>query len=112
MRAAAIRPGRLEDLSALLAIYNHYVEHSDATFDVRPATMDERELWMSTFAATGSHQLLVADDGRGTLGYVASSPYRTVSWVLPVIATPSASDTAKIVNRRAGRPGWDWRRTS
>src|SRR3954454_18414764 len=76
MGTVIIRNGRAGDLSALLGIYNHYVQHSDATFDVRPATMAEREIWLSTYATTGPHQLLVVEDEGDVLGYAASSPYR------------------------------------
>jgi phosphinothricin acetyltransferase len=76
MDAVTIRPGRRGDLADLLTIYNHYVEHSDATLDVLPATMIEREAWLSAYGALGRHQLLVADDGGDVLGYATSSPYR------------------------------------
>jgi phosphinothricin acetyltransferase len=76
MDAVVIRPGRAADLADLLVIYNHYVEHSDATFDVRPATMAERAVWLSAYTSQGRHQLLVVDDGHSILGYATSSPYR------------------------------------
>lgn len=76
VKTATIRTGDAGDLEALLAIYNHYVEHSDATFDVRPATMAEREVWLSRYAAHTRHQLLVAQAEGDVLGYATSSPYR------------------------------------
>jgi len=76
MDAVVIRPGRAGDLADLLTIYNHYIEHSDATFDVQPTTMAQREVWLSVYASQGRHQILVADDGQSVLGYATSSPYR------------------------------------
>lgn len=72
-----VRTGAREDLSALLNIYNHHVETSDATFDVLPLSLSGGEVWMSAFAATGSHQLLVVDHEGDVLGYATSGPYRS-----------------------------------
>ncbi len=44
-----IRPATLEDLPAILAIYNHYVEHEVVTFDVVPVTVAERRDWFLSF---------------------------------------------------------------
>lgn len=70
-----IRPARPEDLPALLAIYNHAVEHSVATFDVEPRTEEAGLAWLA--AHTGCHPLFVAELADGTVaGYVSLSPYR------------------------------------
>ncbi|MBO0685280.1 MAG: N-acetyltransferase [Candidatus Dormibacteraeota bacterium] len=62
-----------------MSIYNHYVEHSHATFDEAPVTVDDRREWFQTFAETGPHQLLVADNGEGVLGCATSGSYRSHS---------------------------------
>jgi len=71
-----VRPGRLDDLPALTAVYNHYVETSNATFDVRAFTVDERLAWFDTYAEHGPHRLLVAELDGALLGYATSSPLR------------------------------------
>ncbi|MFN8623716.1 MAG: N-acetyltransferase family protein [Chloroflexota bacterium] len=77
-----IRPGREDDVPALLAIYNHYVLHSNATFDMTPLTLEQRLEWFSHYAPDGRHRLLVAEraaDGEGdseVLGYATSSVFR------------------------------------
>jgi phosphinothricin acetyltransferase len=71
-----LRPGRAEDLPALLAIYNHYVRHSYATFDEAEATAAERRTWFDSYASAGPHRLLVAVAAGRVLGYATSSPYR------------------------------------
>jgi phosphinothricin acetyltransferase len=76
VKSATIRTGDAGDLTALLAIYNHYVEHSSATFDVRRATMAERGVWLSRYAAQTRYQLLVAHAEGDVLGYATSSRYR------------------------------------
>lgn len=73
----SIRTGGSEDLSGILDIYNHYVETSHATFDLEPATVEDRASWIGQFADTGPHRLLVADDGRSLGGFAYSTRFRT-----------------------------------
>lgn len=75
-RPVPIRPGRDTDLPALTALYNHYVLHTDVTFDVDPFTVDQRESWFEHYAATGPHRLLIAEVGGVAVGYVTSSSHR------------------------------------
>lgn len=72
----AVRPGRLDDLAALTAIYNHYVLSSPATFDLEPFAVEERREWFRHYAETGRHRLLVAAEGEQVLGYATSSRWR------------------------------------
>lgn len=70
-----IRPARQDDLPALLAIYNHAVLHSVATFDVEPRTEAAGQAWLA--AHTGRHPLVVAELADGIVaGYASLSPYR------------------------------------
>ncbi|MDQ1659192.1 MAG: phosphinothricin acetyltransferase [Cryptosporangiaceae bacterium] len=71
-----LRQAEPADVPCLTAIYNFHVENSDATFDEVPASMVEREKWFNTYAATGPHQLLVAEVEGEAAGYACSSPYR------------------------------------
>jgi phosphinothricin acetyltransferase len=71
VRAAA--PG---DLPQLVAIYNHYVNESIATFDTEPTTVQSRIAWFETFTDAGPHRLLVAVHGVQVLGYASSAAYR------------------------------------
>ena len=69
-----VRPAGAADLARINAIYNHYVLHSHATFEIEPVTMAEREDWASHYADSGRYRLLVvADDD--VLGFATSSPY-------------------------------------
>ena len=69
----AARPADAEDL---LALRNHFIAHSFATFDETPLSLDAIAAWMAGFAATGPHRLLVACDGDRLLGWCSSQPYR------------------------------------
>ena len=70
-----IRAARREDLEQTLAIYNYEVEHGVATFDLRPKTAAEWEVWFDAHNVK-NHPLLVAVQGEKVLGYASLSPYR------------------------------------
>ncbi|HVW81737.1 MAG TPA: GNAT family N-acetyltransferase [Mycobacteriales bacterium] len=72
----AIRYAVRDDLAALTAIYNHYVVHTAATFDIEPFEVSAREEWFAHYARTGPHRLLVAVEGREVVGYACSSRFR------------------------------------
>jgi phosphinothricin acetyltransferase len=71
-----IRPGEERDVPGLLEIYNHYVLHSNATFDMTPLTLEQRLEWFSHYHATGRHRLLIAERDGVVLGYATSSVFR------------------------------------
>jgi phosphinothricin acetyltransferase len=71
-----IAPAAARDDVALLALRNHYIAHSYATFDEAPLTLDGVRQWRSGFAATGPHRLLVACEGAALLGFCSSQAYR------------------------------------
>jgi phosphinothricin acetyltransferase len=71
-----IRPAREADLTTLTRIYNHYVETSHVTFDVRPFRVDERRTWFEQFSTTGRHRLLVAEVDDVVVGYASSHGLR------------------------------------
>lgn len=71
-----IRHAAIGDLHQLNDLYNHYVLHSHATFDVRPITMAERVEWFRHYREMGRHRILVAAAGDRVLGFATTSPYR------------------------------------
>ncbi|GAB3593211.1 GNAT family N-acetyltransferase [Angustibacter peucedani] len=76
MTSVTVRPGVLDDLPALTAIYNHYVETSNATFDVAPFSVEQRRTWFDHYSPSGRHRLLVAERSGEVVGYATSSPLR------------------------------------
>jgi phosphinothricin acetyltransferase len=73
----SVRRAERPDLTRIVEIYNHYVETTAITFDVKPYSEAEREPWFSQFAASGRHQLFVAERAGRVIGYVGSMRYGT-----------------------------------
>jgi phosphinothricin acetyltransferase len=63
------------EYAAVVEIYNHYIEHTAATFDLQPYSVGERVPWFAAFADEGPHQLLVAKPGEAVVGYCYSAPF-------------------------------------
>jgi phosphinothricin acetyltransferase len=76
MSESAIRPAVASDLPRLTEIYNHYVVHSPATFDVEPYTVAGRAAWFEQFAASGRHRLVVAVENGQVEGYAGTFRFR------------------------------------
>ncbi len=71
-----VRPAVIDDLEAITAIYNHYVLHSAATFDVTAFATHERQGWFEHYSDAGPYRLLVATRGEEVVGYATSSRFR------------------------------------
>ena len=71
-----IRPGRIEDLPALTAIYNHWIRTSPVTFDIDEFSVAGRREWFSHYRETGPHRLLVAEVDGVAAAYATSSVLR------------------------------------
>jgi phosphinothricin acetyltransferase len=72
MDPVLVRAANDGDLPQLTELYNYYVKTSPATFDLAPVTLENRREWMSHYAGTGPHRLLVADAGGAFAGYATS----------------------------------------
>jgi len=73
----AVRPALPRDREEIVAIYNHYVASTAATFEVVPATAEARASWFAEHSPLGPHQLWVATDLRSAVrGWASSSPFR------------------------------------
>ncbi len=84
---ATIRPAHPDDLPRLTEIYNHYVLHSPATFDLEPYSVEQRVSWLAQFAETGRHRLLVAVENGKVLGYAGSMRHRLKAAYDPTVET-------------------------
>ena len=77
-----VRPATLDDADAVRAIYNHEVEHTTATFDLVPRSLDDQRAWLA--ARSGAFSAIVAVAGADpehpgpgpVIGFAALSPYK------------------------------------
>ena len=73
--AVCTRPARVDDLPAIVAIYNHYVTTTHFTFDTEPYTAATRRAWFDQFDGARYRCMVVERDG-GLLGYANSAPLK------------------------------------
>lgn len=76
MPTLQIRSGNTNDLLPIIEIYNHYVEHSTATFDTQAVDASQRVSWIGDFSDSGPHRLLVAESNSRVLGYAYSARFK------------------------------------
>lgn len=76
MTPFTIRSGQRADLPRLTEIYNHYVLHTPATFDLEPYTVEKRAIWFEQFSAAGRYRIVVAEEGGVVLGYACTTRFR------------------------------------
>lgn len=69
-----IRPASDLDCSRLTAIYNHYVEHSTATFALTGETEEERLSWLKEHQQAGLPVIVLEEEG-AILGFASLSFY-------------------------------------
>jgi phosphinothricin acetyltransferase len=77
MVAARVRPGEPDDLAEIVAIYNHYVEHTPVSFELDPVRAEDRRAWLAEHRSGGRYRILVhpGPDGH-LLGWATTSPFR------------------------------------
>lgn len=85
-----VRPATLDDADAIRTIYNHEVEHTTATFDLVPRSLDDQRAWLAARSGAFSAIVAVDDDpgapgdgptvtgpaGGPVIGFAALSPYK------------------------------------
>lgn len=76
MNRIVIRHIEENDLPALMAIYNHYIQRTSATFTVEPVSLVERRSWFDGFAAAGRCQCFVAARDDVAIGWASSGRFR------------------------------------
>lgn len=73
-----IRPGCIDDVAPVTAIYNHYVVKTHFTFDIDVWSIEDRRAkWFEQFDVTGRYRLFTAEQAGGDIvGYATSSPFK------------------------------------
>ncbi len=65
------------DLPGIVAVYNHWVEHSAASFELVPVPIEDRRDWFRDHSRGGRHRILVAEGEAGGLdGWASTSQFR------------------------------------
>ena len=70
-----IRIAKLEDLAAIVDIYNQAIAAGQKTADITPVTIDDRREWFSDHTPD-TYPILVAEDDNVVVGYLTISAYR------------------------------------
>jgi phosphinothricin acetyltransferase len=74
-----VRHATLEDLPAILDIYNEIIANSTAVYKVDPLTLDDRREWLEEHTR-GGYPVLVAVGEDGVVGFATFGEFRGV-WV-------------------------------
>ena len=69
-----IRDAKIEDVPAMLQIYNWAILHATATFDLEEQTLAQRTEWFSKYG--GKYPLIVAEEKGRVVGYSCLSRFR------------------------------------
>ena len=68
-----IRKASHDDLEIITEIYNEAIEHSNATFDTEPKTIDEQKQWFTDHGS--KNPILVAEKNGKIVGWAALSKW-------------------------------------
>jgi L-amino acid N-acyltransferase len=68
-----LRPGTLDDLDAITAIYNEAILNTTATFDTEPKTREQQISWFEKHGS--NHPIFVAIKGGDLVGWGSLSPW-------------------------------------
>ncbi|MGG1662442.1 N-acetyltransferase family protein [Brevibacillus sp. NRS-1366] len=69
-----IRDAVIDDLPAMLEIYNYAIQNTVATFDLQEQSLEQRMVWFNKHG--GNYPLLVAESQGEILGYSCLSSFR------------------------------------
>ncbi len=70
-----IRTAKIEDLGAMVEIYNQAIAVGQKTADLTPVSVEERKTWFEAHPAD-KYPILVAEEDDTILGYLTLSAYR------------------------------------
>lgn len=78
--SVTVRPGRRDDVPAVLAIYNEAIANTTSTWDHEPVTLDDRLSRFESAQANGWAFVVAERDGQ-VIGYGSWGPFRAkVGW--------------------------------
>ena len=71
-----LRLATVDDAEAVRAIYNYEVEHTTATFDLVPRSLEDQRRWLADRSGAFSAIVAVDDHSGEVLGFSSLSPYK------------------------------------
>ena len=71
-----IRTALHSDVRSITDVFNYYIANTNARFEERPFTLENRLNWFEQFSPNTKHQLLVAEHQGNIVGFACSQPYR------------------------------------
>jgi phosphinothricin acetyltransferase len=71
----SIRKAVAQDLPQIAEIYNFYVSHSHATFELEPVSISSLRPWFGEFGPSGPYQIFVAEQSESVIGYATSNAF-------------------------------------
>ncbi len=74
-----IRAGTMSDIESITDIFNYYIEHTNARFEEKPLSYQDRQQWFAQFSEGSKHQIYVALEHSRLIGFACSQPYRACS---------------------------------
>jgi len=72
----SLRLATVDDAEAIRTIYNYEVEHTTATFDLVPRSLDDQRQWLSARSGAFSAVVAVDDETGEVVGFCSLSPYK------------------------------------
>jgi phosphinothricin acetyltransferase len=72
----SLRPATLADAEEIRVIYNYEVEHTTATFDLVPRSLEDQRTWLSARSGALTAVVAVDDTSGEVLGFASLSPYK------------------------------------
>jgi phosphinothricin acetyltransferase len=72
-----IRTATVDDLERINNVYNSYIVGKNTSFDTEPWSMKARIAWFEKYRQGEQYQVLVAASDHRTIGFAASSPFRS-----------------------------------
>ncbi|NQT57574.1 MAG: N-acetyltransferase family protein [Bacteroidetes bacterium] len=70
------RYAELTDIPELTSIYNHYIRHTTATFDLEPVTIENRQEWFNYHNPESRYKIITAIQNETVIGYACTSTFR------------------------------------
>lgn len=74
MSGTSVRDARDADLPAIRAIFNHWIEHSTASFRTVPDGSEQTRAWFARRDA--AHPVLVAEEDGRVVGWASLNPHK------------------------------------